>query len=227
AFGKPEQNVWELIDDGPPPIMAVPAEGGAPVLMEGDLLAIPSGEDPEVTIFRAAENHWVIESAADPMTSIRNLQTFTAGGRTWRFCCPEEVHETAMATGARDLEVRHLRLMFFVSRDEEHVSLRLTCGGRAIDMGSRQHNYFLLTLARRRLEDASNGIAESSCGWTYQDDLAQGLQMSGSLPLNLDVYRIRRQFGSAGVSDAAGIIERRPRTRQLRIGTSNLEVVRV
>jgi len=45
--------------------------------------------------------------------------------------------------------------------------------------------------------------------------------------LNLEVYRIRQQFSAIGVPDAATIVERRPRTRQLRIGSPHLTVVRL
>jgi hypothetical protein len=43
--------------------------------------------------------------------------------------------------------------------------------------------------------------------------------------LNLDVFRLRRQFAALGIVDAANIVERRPRTRQLRIGTARLQIV--
>jgi hypothetical protein len=43
--------------------------------------------------------------------------------------------------------------------------------------------------------------------------------------LNIDVFRIRRHFAAAGIAGAAGIVERRPRTQQLRIGTPHLEIV--
>jgi hypothetical protein len=102
----------------------------------------------------------------------------------------------------------------------------MTCGGRTVDLGSRSHNYLLLTLARKRLEDTSNGLPETSCGWTYQEDLVAGLNVEPPA-LNLDVYRLRQQFGAVGVADAANIIERRPRTRQLRIGTAHIAVVRL
>jgi hypothetical protein len=224
AFGKPNENGWELLDDAPPSVMAVPIDGGEPVLLAGELLAVPSGEDPQVTIYRGTEAPWMIERADDGTTAIRNSQTFTAGGRSWRFCCPEAVCETALATAQHDLEIRNLQLAFAVSHDEERISLRMSCGSRAFDMGSRSHNHLLLTLARRRIGDAADGLPETSCGWVYQEDLSEGLEL-GPLQLNLDVYRLRRQFGALGVADAAKIVERRPRTRQLRIGTPHLSIV--
>jgi hypothetical protein len=45
--------------------------------------------------------------------------------------------------------------------------------------------------------------------------------------LNIDVHRIRKQFAEVGVLDAANIVERRPRTRQLRIGTGRLSIIQL
>jgi hypothetical protein len=227
AFGKPSAEAWQLTDDGPPCLMAVPVDGGDAILPVGDLLAVPSSEEPEVTIYRGTPTGWMLEDIEDATTPITNGQTFIAGGRTWRFCCPDEVCATSLATGTQDnLEVRHLQLTFSVSSDEEHVSLWVTCGGRAIDVGARSHNYLLLTLARHRINDAANGLPESSCGWVYTDELSGGIDFTAQR-LNLDVYRLRRQFGELGIADAAGLIERRPRTRQLRIGTPHLSVIRL
>jgi hypothetical protein len=226
SFGKPNENAWELVDDGTPAVMAVPIEGGEPVLMVGELLAVPSSDDPQVTIYRGHDVPWLLERADEVTTAITNLQTFVVSGQNWRFCCPELICDTTLATAQHDLEMRHLQLLFSVSRDEEHVALRMTCGGRTFDMGSRSHNYLLLTLARRRIEDTTHGVDETSCGWVYQEDLTRGLDV-GPPQLHLDVFRLRQQFGSLGVLDAANVIERRPRTRQLRIGTAHLSIVRL
>jgi FHA domain len=226
SFGKPGENTLELTDDAPPVVMAVPVGGGEPALLSGELLALPSSDVPEVTIYRASENLWLIERANAATTPITNLQTFEAGGQTWKFCCAESGGETALATVEHELQVRHLQLRFSVSSDEEFVSLQATCGGRTFDMGTRNHNYLLLVLARHRLQDAADGLPETSCGWVYQEDVTTGSD-SSEPGLNLDVYRIRRQFGAIGVTDAATIIERRPRTRQLRIGAANLTVFRL
>jgi hypothetical protein len=42
--------------------------------------------------------------------------------------------------------------------------------------------------------------------------------------LNVDVFRIRKQFADKGVLDAATLVERRP--RQLRIGTGRISIER-
>jgi hypothetical protein len=42
--------------------------------------------------------------------------------------------------------------------------------------------------------------------------------------LNIDVFRIRQMFAGIGLLDAANIVERRLRARQIRIGTGLISV---
>ncbi|MDP9150821.1 MAG: FHA domain-containing protein, partial [Myxococcota bacterium] len=62
AFGDVADE-WELVDDSAPPVMAVPLDDGEPILMEGDLLALPSPEDPHATIYRRGQAGWCLEQA--------------------------------------------------------------------------------------------------------------------------------------------------------------------
>ncbi|MDB4986137.1 MAG: hypothetical protein JWN04_1315 [Myxococcaceae bacterium] len=222
AFGKLEQQ-WEIVDDSPPHVMAVPLDGGTPLLLDGELLALPSVDEPLATIYRNTEGFWVLEKSDEGIAPVRNLQTFEVGGRSYRFCSLDNIGKTSIADFSPEFEVAHTQLTFSVSRDEEHVELRVSCDGRTFDLGARTHHYLLLTLARRRLDDAALGLAETSCGWVYQEDLAHDPSMA-TPQLNLDVFRIRKQFTSVGLPDAANIVERRPRTRQLRIGTTHIVI---
>jgi hypothetical protein len=225
AFGH-VADAWELADDAAPDVMAVPLDGSQPVLLDGDLLVLPSNDDPRVTIYRDANGAWVLEQPNELILPIGNLQTFEVDRRTWRFCCNENVRTTSLGLPPEELEVRRIQLSFLVSRDEEHVQLHMTCGASSFDMGARSHNYLLLTLARRRLADAADRIDEASCGWIHQDDIAHDPTMAPP-QLNIDVCRIRKQFAAVGIVDAANIIERRPRARQLRIGTGILSVTQL
>jgi hypothetical protein len=222
SFGRLEQQ-WELVDETPPWAMAVPLDGGEPAQLEGELLALPSSEDPRATIYRNADGAWVLEQP-ESVVQITNLQTFEVDGRAFRFSCPQGISKTSLADPSPEPEVRHLALLFSVSRDEEHVEVHATCGAHAFNLGAHTYNYLLLTLARRRLTDAAEGLAETTCGWIYQEDLAHDPSMAPP-QLNIDVFRIRKHFATLGVIDAANVIERRPRTRQLRIGVGRLSVV--
>jgi FHA domain len=221
AFGKLEQQ-WEMVDASPPPAMVVPLGGGEPVLLSDDFIALPSSDDPRATIYRTIDGGWVLESADEAPRSLTDLQTFEAVGRLWRFSCADMPPATlASQVDARSLRLDDVELTFAVSRDEEHVHLAMTHGGRAVDMGSRKHNYLLLTLARRRLEERGQGLPETSCGWIDQEELAHDPSMAPP-QLNIDVFRLREHFAKAGVMDAMGLVERRP--GQLRVGTGRITI---
>jgi hypothetical protein len=221
SFGRLEESC-ELIDDSAPEVMAVPLDGGRPHVMDGELLVLPSSEEPLVTIYRDVAGCWILEQPDESTRVVGNHHIFECAGRWWRFSCVDEIRPTPLMSTT--LSVANIGLVFAVSKDEEHVELRFTYQGRAVAMGARSRHYLLLTLARRRLDDAKNGVPESACGWLCADDYPHDPTMSQH-QLNLDVFRIRKQFAEAGVVDAAKIIERRPLTRLLRIGVASIEVV--
>jgi hypothetical protein len=225
AFGKPADELWELTDESAPAVMVVPL-GGDPVVLSMDLIVLPSIDDPEATIYRTGDGQWVLEQPDEPLTHVRNAQVFQFGGRTWRFCCPESVAPTALASMPSIAEVKNLKLNFFVTRDEEFVQIEGAFGDRRFPLGSRAFNFLLLTLARRRLADAREGLPEASCGWIHQDELDHDPSMAPP-QLNLDIHRIRRLFASVQVIDAGAIIERRSGLRQLRLGTGLISIVTI
>ena len=219
-FGN-EQQEWLLEDDAPPRPMIAPLAGGDPTFLEGELMGVPSADDPQATIYRGSDGRWVLERADASSMILDNGSVFETEGLRWRLVCPDFIANTT--TAHQPLHVHELRLQFGVSRDEEHVELVATLGEKRFDLGSRGHNYLLLTLARRRLEDARAGLPDTSCGWVYQDDLGRDLDIA-VVQLNIDVFRIRKQIAGLGLSDAPNIIERRPRVKQLRIGVGGLEI---
>jgi hypothetical protein len=227
AFGRAAQE-WELIDASAPPVMVIPLGGGGPIVLEEDLIALPSSDDPRATIYRTLEGSWVLEPSDEAPRAIENEQTFEAAGRLWRFCCADMPPSTLAAAPIESIESRldmgSLHLAFSVTRNEEVVRIVMSGAGRTIDLGTRRHNYLLLTLARRREEDRAEGELETACGWVEQEDLAHDPTMAPP-QLNIDVFRIREQFAKAGVVDAAGIIERRPGA--LRIGAGKLSIAKI
>jgi len=223
SFGPGEQR-WQLVDDAPPEVMLVPVAGGPPICASDGLLAVPSADDPIMTIY-ADDQRWMMERESDAApVPVTNGEIVEAGGQRWRLCIPDRVARTAFnAEALRTL--RDATLWFAVSQDEESVRLRVAVDGEVCDLGARSHNHLLLTLARRRLADVAQKHPETECGWAYLDELVRSPGMSES-QLNIDVFRIRRHFAQLAVVDAGAIIERRPRLKQLRIGVARLEIDR-
>jgi hypothetical protein len=213
-----------LEDASEPVVMAVAMDGSGAVVAEGPLLALPSVEAPEVTLYVGDDSRWYLESPDQPAAVVENGAIIVVKSRTWRFACPSAVAPTQALDSP--LKLRDSELLFSVSSDEEYVELRARCAGRDVNLGSRSQFYMLLTLARTRLEDVQRGVPESTSGWMYQEDLLRALDVPQT-QLNIDVFRIRKQLAAAGFVDAALAIERRPSTRQLRVGVPRLRVQRI
>ena len=201
GFGKPAEE-WELVDAGAPEVMAVPLDGGEPARMDGEMIPLPSSGDPQATIYRTADGGWALERADELVISVQSSEIFNAVGRLWRFCCADMSSSTMAPSEAHphlaSVHVARAHVFFDVSRDEEHVDLRVVSGGDPIDLGARAPNYLLLTLARRRVADAAHGLLDTACGWTDVEDLARDPTMAPPR-LNIDVFRIRQMFEGIGL----------------------------
>ncbi|MGD0674994.1 MAG: hypothetical protein ABSC94_06210 [Polyangiaceae bacterium] len=124
----------------------------------------------------------------------------------------------------RAMRLGEFMLCLSVSRDEEYVRLRMVDREFDLDLGARNHNFLLLTLARRRLADAEESLPPTTCGWTDIEELAHDPSM-GPPKLNIDICRIRKQFLSRGILDGFNIIERRVSSQQIRIGADRISIV--
>lgn len=232
AFGQAD-NAWRLIDDAPPTIMAMPAEGGEPICARDHLLALPSEDNPEVVAYRDAVGDWMIEQGGET-ARFADRATVHAGGHDFLLRVPDLIAAT-WDISAPAPHLAALTLRFSVSRDEEYIALMARGEHHDIDLGARAHHQVLLMLARSRLEDRKSKppaggrgapASDSSEGWVYQDELAHKLAMDET-HLNVAVFRCRRQLAEAGIIGAASIIERRRSTREVRLGVARIEIVTV
>ena len=220
AFGS-ESELWELLDDSAPQAMAIPLDGGDPVVQENDVIGLPSAQSPEASIFRDVDGVWKLETLDGDRIVLEHHKLFQVAGRPFRFASPDVMGPTS--TSLMSPDQTPVSLKFLVSRDEEHVELRAEQGDLDVDLGSRSHNYMLLTLARARREDEKSGLSDPSCGWIHQEDLLSLLHIT-STQLNIDVFRIRQHFARVGLPGVVNVIERRPRTKQLRLGFATFSI---
>jgi hypothetical protein len=220
VFGTSTQ-AWLVEETSPPGIVAQHLDGG-PALGAADLLALPDDDAPVVTIFRDPGGHWVAEREG-AVERVTDRHIVEIGGARWMLHLPVDDGATQEALDLAP-SVGELSLEFRVSADEEHVELTARHGDRAFDLKARAHHYVLLTLARQRLEDAQDpSLPRSSHGWVYQDDLSRMLRLDDNA-VYLAVYRARKQLKEAGVAAAAGVVERRAATRQLRLGVQEITI---
>lgn len=222
VFGN-EGETWTLRDRAAPQLMAVPLSGGEAVVAEHSVLALPSAESPQATVFCGSDGRWVFESADGEVRDVGHRTIVEVGAARYRLSCPT----VSASTSTTEYRNGHddVTLEFSVSSDEEYVALRAYDGGRLIELGCRAHNYLLLTLARQRLADRATGHPEAACGWAYHDELTAKLGIAPG-QFNIDVFRIRQHFARAGLQAPIDPVERRPRSKQVRIGLSGLRIRR-
>lgn len=219
-FGSPSQT-WLVADDSAPVAMAVPEASGFEIFAIDGLLALPSTDRPEVTIYRNRQGGWVLDGEQG-LSQITDRSQVVVGGVTFHVHLPLAPTGTAPVKGFVGRRVSDLFIKFRVSADLEHIELDLHGEGERQTFAARTHNEMLLILARTRKQDQAREIPEANCGWMYQDDLCRDVAMDPAR-LNVDVYRLRRQFATLGLLDPANIIERRTRAKQIRIGIPRIE----
>lgn len=225
AFGGAD--AWIVADDRPVGPAARGEATGEVVHSTSGMLALPSAADPQVTIFRRADGPWFAELGAE-LRAVADRDALDVGGERWWLFLPAElgaVPATQKADGT-SFAIDEIGLHFAPSLDDEHVDVRArTDDGKELLLPPRSSHYMLLTLARARLQDAQRGVPRDEQGWLYATDLADMLQYTAER-LNLEIFRARALLAKLGIAESTQLIERRPGTRQLRIGIARLSVTR-
>jgi hypothetical protein len=222
CFGHTDE-CWQLVDAGEPQIMAVALDTGQALLGVQGLIGLPSSKRPQCTLYVDPDGVWKLEHANGELESVVDGQIIEVAGQQFRFCCPSSTSSTEKLTLAPQSGAPTLH--FAVSSDEDFVELSIEYPERKVALGSRSHNYLMLTLARQMLADRAASLPEGSCGWMDKETLADGFKIT---PQQIDgeVFRIRKHFAQHGLPESATIIERRPRTKQIRLGICQVRIER-
>lgn len=211
---------WVLESEEPPDVVALDIERGS--IIEGEHGLLRFGRE-HLLFTENGIDYWFEHRGA--RSPIVDRQVIEVDGQRYRVSIPppDESGHTVTADGI--LLSRNVTLQFQVSPDEEHVQVRILGDGVRKDLRSRSFDYMLLALARTRLNDAATGeLSSEEQGWVYADELAKGLGLDVS-HVNVDIYRARRRFASAGIQDAEQMLERRSQTRALRLGCGAVEII--
>lgn len=218
---------WILADDRPPGPAARNEATSELVYATSGLLALPSADAPRATIFRRSDGQWLVELGPE-LRAIADRAQLELDGVRWSMFLPSDLGPTPATLQAEGapLVLGDATVWFLPSLDEEHVEVRVRVGGgpEAV-LPPRSSHYMLLTLARARIDDARAGIAADEQGWVYASDLAAMLRYTAER-LNIEIFRARAVFARLGFADSPQLIERRPASRQLRIGIARVDVVR-
>lgn len=213
--------VFELIDDSPPAAAALHRATGKLHVAAGGILVLPSEDQPRMTLFASSDGKWSVEIEQE-VRAVKNGEELVLGADTYVIEVPTATVST-VRSGVNSPMLESIRLKFVVAPDEESVEVTLFVGDKPRTLAPRRYHYLLVTLARAWLEDA--GTSPSVRGYRDRDELCDKLDID-VMKLNVEIYRLRKQFSEMGVQGAAGLVERRPGTFEVRIGITNIEVVK-
>ncbi|MDI1446197.1 FHA domain-containing protein [Polyangium sp. 6x1] len=216
--------VFSLLDASPPLAQARQLVTGTILLARGGLLPLPSEDDPEATVMQDADGRWIVEAGGEARV-VLDGEVLQVGSEAFALHLPAPMAPTVDARGEPP-DIRGVGLRFRVSRDEERVEVVIELGPTTRVFAPRAHHYTLLTLARARFRDEEEGkLPEPSRGWIAVDELCRMLAIDEN-KLNVEVFRIRQDFGALDVQNTTAIVERRKGVRQLRLGTACVTIER-
>ena len=227
AFGDETADdvLWQLIDDAAP-VAAAENNSGDRIVAEEEFLDLPDSDNPEFTVFQSESGNWCAEALRDGQRhEVSDGDRISAGGVLWQLSLPLVLERTWRPESGQ-IVLASMGLRFAPSLDEEHVSIAVLHRGELRTLRPRAHGYLLLTLARQLLDDRKNpDLPESEHGWIHVPDLAKDLKISDD-QINMHIHRAKRQLHQeAGVVDSMDLIERRPTSRQLRLGVRRVAIV--
>lgn len=173
-------------------------------------------------VYRDPTGTWVIDSEDDPRPA-EAAQVLTADGRAWTLHLPSPTDETVIRQDEA-LTPGKLPLRLTVSADRTQCEATVDLGLEERSVGPHAGNHLLLLLARAWIAAEREGrLHEAERGWLDQATVQEALELTSNA-LNVAVYRLRRQFEAIGVMDSNGVVERRTRPAQLRLGIVDLQL---
>ncbi|MCG8417477.1 MAG: FHA domain-containing protein [Proteobacteria bacterium] len=233
TFGDPD-DPWQLAEDSPPAAYAC-NQAGQCISAEVGILIVPDPEHPYYTVFDR-HGQWIVESADGSQREIADGEDLTAADDTWTVHLPVAQERTMRRDSAMP-RLGNTTLHFTVSRDQEHIELRVVHPGGVIELPSRVYMELLLRLAEERLHDQKNrDISGDDQGWMSVSDVLGKLGIAddpgGRNRLGQYMFQARKHLADTGMIGAADIVQRRKaittsgwhRTSQVRIGVKKLEI---
>lgn len=220
AIGRPD-NCWVVVDADAPDAMAVGPDRSLLEARDG-VLALPDSDEPQVTVYRDHQGHWVI----DDETGSRRIEsgsTVQIGDLVWTLFLPE-VRITTITHLDRAPTPANIGLSLMVTSDGKLRDVQMYHEQRVLPVRSRASGALLLYLAQQRLADAADpDLPDSERGWRDQAEVQRHLDLHGN-SFNVAVHRLRAAFARSGLTEAARVVERRQNPHQVRLGVADIRI---
>ncbi len=190
-FGSMQSDTWCIMEIEAPTATLIPVTPSLSEIILIDMVALPSEESPQVTLYQSGEGAWMCLSE-NGTTRLVSGDLVGTQDMVWRFIDAAPTVITSTDESVAIIESSDVDVHFTVSQNEEHVSLTLFLNQINVDLGERTHHYLLLMLARQRLKDKQNGIIDTEQGWIDKDLFSKNLGLEES-HINILIYRFRKQ----------------------------------
>lgn len=188
------------------------------------LVGLPSDDEPLLTVSLGARG-WSIEEGSQ-VRLLTDQETIQFGSERWLVELPpltDDIAETGTHREQLLIDARDLSLELRVSADREAIDATVVVAGNSYNLPSRAHHELLLLLVEARIADIKRGLPEDEAGYMTLDEAIRSTAV-GINKINLDIFRLRREFEGLGLQDPRQIVERRDARRELRVGTGRLVV---
>jgi hypothetical protein len=222
-FAETEEE-WVLVNvDMPRTLLA--EEGREPdsiiVLDPTGVVAVPSEDHMRFVMHRdRVSGDWILEEPGTEPRPVTDGELIGVEDHRYRLYIVEASDTQEAMNAPLGLSLAEVDLELLPTPDEESAALSVRASRTSVNSGPHAHLYLLVYLARRRLKDAREGLAEEQCGWLSTDEVQSALGYGSSQHLAVDVFRCRKNLKELSVYDGAEIVER-ARHGHLRIGVGS------
>lgn len=223
AFGDPD-TAWRMSSDTPPTPRVVNLDTGEAVDSAGPFVALPSPEEPTVSVYWA-DGAWVSDHDGE-LTELTDRTVITVDGQRFQLDVPDQLDGTVVDSDMLAISEHHLHRFRFVFRPlgSDQWCMDVERRNGALGLRRRSHHTTLYRLAALRLADIDAGRAEHEAGWVTYSEFARQLNLD-LRTLRVHIHRGRQQLAKHGVCGADLLVERRSDTKKLRFGGSTITVV--
>ncbi len=193
-FGEKKSTQWMLIDNTPPSCYFKSLTNKNKVIPLPSVLDLLHQKKQDIHIYCAKNRQWKAEKEGKTIPLTQGV-TLHFNNDEWVFIENQWIDDIIDYGHI----VKEAYYQFILSADEEHITIQIISNTLVLDLGTRVHNYLLLSLARKRLSDVSNGYSENDQGWFSIEEIAYDLSKEFSKEIdayyiNLQIYRIRKHI---------------------------------
>jgi hypothetical protein len=223
AFGERDE-VWIVGDVDPPGLLLVPAPGSDEptihVSMADAFRALPSSDDPQVTIMRRTDGTWCAELASGDVLDLLAGGNVALLDRHYEVALPVHTQETDEPEAPLiEHDEAKVQYELEVADDEEAASLTVFAAewNRPRHLRECVPLYLLAHLVRHR--------HESNDGWIDIEAACKALALTRE-QLGVHVFRVRESLKELGLVQVGNVIERKKGWIRTGVEPSRIRVIR-